>query len=59
MGNGVISFLLAAGAGTWIFTKFQKYNGGNANTRQSVIAATVSAGLIFFASFVILRLIIK
>ena len=57
MGNGVISLLLAAGASTWLFTKFQKFSGGN--TRQSVIASAVSAVLIFFASFVILGTFIK
>ncbi|MGA3150609.1 MAG: hypothetical protein ABSD10_03310 [Candidatus Saccharimonadales bacterium] len=57
MGLGLISFLFTLGAGTWIYTKLQRYNGNN--TKQSVIAAAVAAVIIFLIMFSILSLIIK
>jgi hypothetical protein len=49
----VVGFLVAAGAGTWIYTKFQRISGNN--TQQSAIASGV-AGLVIF---VILYFIVK
>ena len=56
MGPTLISFLFTAGASTWLFTKFQKYNGNN--TRQSAIATGVAALIIFFVFWSILTLIL-
>lgn len=52
----LISLMFTAGAATWLYTKFQRYNGNN--TQQSAIAAAVSAAVIFFVFYMILRLII-
>jgi hypothetical protein len=57
MSSGVISFLLAVGSATWIFTKFQRYSGNN--TKQSTIAAAISALFIFIVAFAVLNLILK
>ena len=59
MGNGIISFLMAAGAGAWIFSKFQRSTGGGDNTKTSLIAAAVSALLIFIFMYLLLGTIIK
>lgn len=45
MSYGVIAFLVAIGAATWIYTKLMRYTGGN--TKSAVIAAAVSGVLIF------------
>ncbi|HSW78811.1 MAG TPA: hypothetical protein VLF88_02230 [Candidatus Babeliales bacterium] len=52
-----VSLLFALGIGTWIFTKFQRYSGNN--TKQSVIGTAVSALIIFFVSYTILRTLFK
>lgn len=58
MGNGLISFLVAAGAGTWLFTKLQRRTGA-ADTRQSVILSAMAGGLIFIASYLLLGAIFE
>jgi hypothetical protein len=50
-----VSLFFTAGATTWIYTKFQRYSGNN--TKQSVIAAAVSAAIIFFIFYTVLNLI--
>ncbi|HVS78835.1 MAG TPA: hypothetical protein VHD84_00900 [Candidatus Saccharimonadales bacterium] len=45
MSPALVSFLFTAGATTWIYTKFQKYNGND--TKSSLIGAAVCAVLIF------------
>jgi hypothetical protein len=56
MGAGLISFLFAAGAATWIYTKFQRYSGNN--TQQSLMASGISGLMIFLVFFLILKLIL-
>jgi hypothetical protein len=53
----VVSLLFTAGASTWIYTKLMRYSGNN--IQQSVIAAAVSALIIFFVFYSILSLIFK
>lgn len=55
MGPGLISFLFAIGAATWLYTKFQKYSGNN--TKAAAIATAVSGLVIFGVMFSILSLI--
>jgi hypothetical protein len=57
MGPGVISFMFAAGATAWIYTKFQKYSGNN--TKATIIGSAVAGLVIFFVMFSILSLIFK
>ena len=57
MGNSVISFLFAAGAGTWIYTKFMRYTGNN--TQNAVIGAVISAILIFIIFDALLSKFVK
>jgi len=57
MSAGLVSFLFAAGASTWLYTKFQKYSGNN--TQQSVIATGISAVVIFIVFFFIFHSILK
>jgi hypothetical protein len=52
----VVSLMFAAGAGTWLFTKFQKYSGNN--TKQSAIAAGFVGLIILFVFYTIFKLII-
>jgi hypothetical protein len=57
MGPGLISFMFAAGASTWLYTKFMRYSGNN--TKQAVIATAVAGAVIFFIFFSVLSLILK
>lgn len=57
MSNFVISLLIAAGSGTWIYTKLQRKSGNN--TQQSLIASGISALILFIVLMVILNMIIK
>lgn len=55
MGKGLISFLVAVGAGAWIYNKFMRYTG---NVTQRAVTAAVASGIvIFFAMFIILGII--
>lgn len=45
MGKGLISFLVAIGAVTWIYNKLQRTSGNN--TQQSVTAAGIAGVVIF------------
>jgi len=51
MSPGVVSFLFAIGASTWIYTKFQRSSGNN--TQQSVIAAAICFILILIVFYFI------
>jgi hypothetical protein len=53
----IISLMFAAGAATWIFTKFQRSSGNN--TRQSAIAAGISGAVILVLFFIIFKAITK
>ncbi|HVX58862.1 MAG TPA: hypothetical protein VG964_04010 [Candidatus Saccharimonadales bacterium] len=55
MSNFVISLLIAAGSGTWIFTKFQNRSGNN--TQQSLTAAGVAALILFIVLIVVINMI--
>lgn len=57
MSNAVISFLFAAGSGTWIYTKFMRYTGNN--TKNAVIGAGISAAIIFSIFYSILSFVSK
>jgi hypothetical protein len=57
MSPAIVSLLFAAGAATWLYTKFQRYTGNN--TQNSLIAAGVSGIVIFFIFFTIFNMIIK
>ena len=54
MGKGVISLMLAVGAGTWLYSHFQQTSGNN--TARSVKAATIAGVVIFILSFIIIGL---
>lgn len=56
MSNFVISLLVAAGSGTWIYTKLQRKSGNN--TRPSLVASAIAALFIFIVLIVILNMII-
>ena len=49
------ALLLAAGAGTWIYTKLNRNTGGNA--QNAAIGAGIISILIFFVAFMLLNLI--
>jgi hypothetical protein len=51
VGNGVLAFLVAISAGTWIYTKLMRSTGSN--TKNSLVGAAVAALLIFLAVFII------
>jgi len=53
----MVSLLFTVGASTWIFTKLQRYSGNN--TKQSTIAASVCALLIFIIFFFVFKSIAK
>jgi hypothetical protein len=57
MSPAIVSLLFAAGAATWLYTKFQRYTGNN--TQNSLIAAGVSGTVIFFIFFTIFNMITK
>ncbi|MDB5183219.1 MAG: hypothetical protein JWO47_1003 [Candidatus Saccharibacteria bacterium] len=57
MGNGVIAFLVALGAGAWIFSKVQRTTGNN--TKSSLIVAGISVAVIFGVVLLLLGLIPK
>lgn len=57
MGPALVSFLFTVGATTWFYTKLQKYSGNN--TKQSVIAASVAALIVFLLFYSILTLFMK
>jgi hypothetical protein len=52
-----VSLMFAAGFGTWIYTKFQKYSGNN--TQQSAIASVIAALFIFIVFFFITHSFLK
>jgi len=52
-----ISLMFAAGAATWIYTKFMRSSGNN--TKQSAIAAGISALAIFFVFLTVFNMIVK
>jgi hypothetical protein len=45
-----IALIVAVGAGTWIYGRVNKSNGGN-NVKASLIASGISGGLIFLVVF--------
>jgi len=55
MSKAVISLLLAIGLGTWIYNKFMKTTGSL--TQRSLLAAGISALVIFLVSFLTLSLL--
>jgi len=55
--NGLIAFLIAAGLGTWIYTKMLRQTGGN--TQSALIGALVSAGIIFLVVITLLSMLVK
>jgi hypothetical protein len=57
MSAGIISLLFSVGAGTWVYTKFQRTTGNN--TKTSVIAAVVAGLMIFFVMYSVLNMILK
>lgn len=57
MSNFVISLLVAAGTGVWIFNKLQNKTGNN--TQKSLTASGVSAVIIFIVLLSVLHTIIK
>jgi hypothetical protein len=57
MGNGLIAFFIAAGSGTWIYTKLMRNTGGN--QQSSIIASGLIGALIFIVAFVVLGIVFK
>jgi hypothetical protein len=55
MGPGLIALFVAAGSGTWIYTKFMRKTGNNAQT--AAIAAGTAGLLIFIITFFIFNAI--
>lgn len=55
MGNGFIAFVVAAGASGFIHNKLMKSTGSN--TKNSLVAASVSGILIFFILLAALAMI--
>lgn len=55
MGPAFIAMILAIGASTWIYTKLSRSTGGN--TQNSAIGAAVLGILIFFAAWMLLRMV--
>lgn len=55
MGKGVIAFLIAISASTWIYTKLMRNTGGNASS--SLIAVLIIGLFIFVLAFVVLGLV--
>jgi len=53
----VVSLLFAIGAGTWIYTRFQRSSGNN--TKQSLIAAGFCAAVLFILFFFAFRSILN
>lgn len=54
-GNSLIGFLLAAGFGTWVYTKMMRKTGSN--TKQAVTTALIAAGAIFLLTLSLLGFI--
>jgi len=52
MGKGLISFLIAVSAGTWIYNKFMQRTGSL--TERSLIAGGVCGVILFLVAFLIL-----
>ncbi len=52
MSNGLIAFFCAAGAFAWVYSKFYRRTGGNANT--SIPAAALVGVIVFLAVLTIL-----
>jgi hypothetical protein len=53
----IVSFLVAVGAGAWIYTKFQRSSGNN--TQQSAKAAGVAALIIFIIFYFVTQSLLK
>lgn len=53
----LVSLIVSAGAGIWIYNRFQRTSGNN--TQQSATAAGVAALIIFIILFFIIKSIIK
>ncbi|HET7827513.1 MAG TPA: hypothetical protein VFK97_01445 [Candidatus Saccharimonadales bacterium] len=53
----LVSFLFTVGAGTWIYTKLQRYSGNN--TQQSLIGAAVASVLVFIVFYFVFHSILK
>jgi hypothetical protein len=51
MSKFVIALLFSLGAGTWIYTKLQRYSGNN--TKQSLIGSLVAGVFLFIVLFVV------
>jgi hypothetical protein len=54
----LIALLFAAGAGTWIYTKFGRRTGGG-NQQNAFIGAGVAAALIFLFVFTFLKYVLN
>lgn len=57
MSNFLVSLLAAAGAGTWIYNRFQRYTGGQ--TKRSLMVAAISSVLIFLVFLAVMNLVFK
>jgi len=57
MSAALVSIFFTLGASTWLYTKFQKYSGNN--TKSAVIAAGISALVIFFVFYSVFKLLVK
>ncbi len=55
MTNGVISFLLAIGTATWVYSKFHRSTGGN--TQNALMGAGVVGIIVFILMFTLLSFI--
>ena len=53
----LISFIVGAGIGVWVYNKFQRSSGGN--SRNSAIASAIVAILITIAGTIVLDMFIK
>jgi hypothetical protein len=55
MTNGVIAFLAAIGVATWVYTKFNRSTGGNA--QSAIVGSGVVGVIVFILVFTLLRFI--
>ena len=55
--NFVIGLVVGLGSGFWVYNKFQKSSGGN--SKNSAIAASITAVIIIIAVTIILQILFK
>jgi hypothetical protein len=57
VGALLVAFLMALGAGTWVFTKLQNRN-GYGNSKNALIGAAIVSVLVLFVIYSLARMFI-